>query len=113
MSTVGEETGDDGRNVLLYLLADATSYHLQSVTAYYTMSLISPVSQSVANTAKRAILIFLSIQYFGNKVNFLSSFGMISVIFGVGLYNYARMNYGAEVSKGGQQVKPKEHKMDI
>ena len=68
LSTVGSADGaGDGRNVVLYLLLDATSYHMQSVTAYYTMSLISPVSQSVANTAKRAILIFLSIQYFGNQ----------------------------------------------
>ena len=49
------------RKLFLYLFVDGLFYHLQSVTAYYTMSLLSPVSQSVANTAKRALLIFLSI----------------------------------------------------
>ena len=46
--------GDDGvefsrpQSVWLWIiLFCAVFYHLQSVTAYYTMSLISPVSQSV------------------------------------------------------------------
>jgi hypothetical protein len=35
---------------------------------YAVMGLISPVSQSVANTLKRALLIWLSILHFGNEV---------------------------------------------
>ena len=49
--------------VISLLLLDGLCYHMQSVTAYYTMSLISPVSQSVANTFKRSLLIVLSIWY--------------------------------------------------
>jgi drug/metabolite transporter (DMT)-like permease len=66
------------------------SYHLQSVTAYFTMSLISPVSQSVANTLKRSLLIVISIWYFGNAINIWSAIGMITVVFGIVLYNITR-----------------------
>merc|ERR1711865_679984 len=72
------------------LLLDGLCYHMQSVTAYYTMSLISPVSQSVANTFKRSLLIVLSIWYFGNVVTMWSSIGMMTVVFGVVCYNVAR-----------------------
>lgn len=72
------------------LLLDGLSYHLQSVTAYFTMSLISPVSQSVANTLKRSLLIVISIWYFGNAINIWSAIGMITVVFGIVLYNITR-----------------------
>lgn len=45
---------------------------------------------SVANTAKRAILIWLSILVFGNEVTFLSAAGTAVVIIGVFLYHKAR-----------------------
>jgi hypothetical protein len=45
---------------------------------------------SVANTVKRALLIWLSVLIFHNPVTFLSGFGTFTVIFGVILYNEAR-----------------------
>ncbi|KAG1661249.1 Solute carrier family 35 member E2B [Nymphon striatum] len=45
---------------------------------------------SVANTAKRALLIWLSVVMFGNPVTFLSGLGTGIVIFGVLCYNKAR-----------------------
>jgi solute carrier family 35 protein E2 len=77
-------------SVIGLLLLDGLCYHMQSVTAYFTMSLISPVSQSVANTLKRSLLIVLSIWYFGNVVTLWSSVGMATVVFGVACYNVAR-----------------------
>eukprot|EP00040_Diaphanoeca_grandis_P024217 m.132866 g.132866 ORF g.132866 m.132866 type:complete len:396 (-) comp29636_c0_seq1:8-1195(-) len=64
-------------NMMMLLTIDGISFHMQSVTAYYTMSLLSPVSQSVANTLKRAILILLSILYFQNAVSFRLSHSQI------------------------------------
>lgn len=81
------------RRLLVMLLIDGLSYHLQSVTAYYTMDLLSPVSQSVANTLKRALLILLSIWYFGNAVTALNMVGFIMVIGGVFMYNHARRRF--------------------
>ena len=68
-------------------------YYVQSITAYNTMSLISPVSQSVANTMKRSILIFLSIWFFENAVTSQNAMGMLTVIFGVCLYSWVNTYY--------------------
>ena len=45
---------------------------------------------SVANTAKRALLIWLSILIFNNPVTLLSGVGTVIVVLGVFLYNRAR-----------------------
>lgn len=44
----------------------------------------------MANTVKRALLIWLSVLIFHNPMTFLSGFGTLTVIFGVILYNEAR-----------------------
>ena len=44
---------------------------------------------SVANTGKRALLIWLSVLLFGNPVTFLSGLGTFIVLLGVLLYNKA------------------------
>ena len=49
-----------------YILITSVLFHFQSVTAYFTMSVLSTVSQSVANTVKRSLLIMVTILYFGN-----------------------------------------------
>jgi solute carrier family 35 protein E2 len=72
------------------LLIDAIFYHLQSVSAYCTMGCMSPVSQSVANTLKRALLVWASILYFGNPVTSNGVIGIIMVVSGVFLYNHVR-----------------------
>lgn len=76
-----------------WLLLNGACFHLQSVMAYAVMGLISPVTQSVANTLKRALLIWLSILYFGNPVTWLSAFGTLLCIGGVFAYNHARRKY--------------------
>ncbi|CAG0889872.1 unnamed protein product [Cyprideis torosa] len=66
-------------------------FHCQSITAYVLMDYISPVTHSVANTAKRALLILLSIWSFGNEVTLWSAVGTIIVFIGVFLYNQAKV----------------------
>ena len=65
-------------------------FHFQTISAYVLMDYISPVTHSVANTAKRALLIWLSVMLFGNDVTPLSGLGTVIVILGVLLYNKAR-----------------------
>uniref|UniRef100_A0A915KKD6 Sugar phosphate transporter domain-containing protein n=1 Tax=Romanomermis culicivorax TaxID=13658 RepID=A0A915KKD6_ROMCU len=74
------------------LLINSICFHLQSITAYSLMGYISPITHSVANTTKRAILIWLSVIIFGNDVTFWSAAGTALVLVGVLLYNKAR-NY--------------------
>ncbi|XP_029846865.2 solute carrier family 35 member E2A isoform X1 [Ixodes scapularis] len=66
------------------------SFHCQSFTEYILLGYISPVTHSVANTVKRALMIWLSILVFGNNVTFLSGLGTLVVTAGVFLYNHAR-----------------------
>ena len=87
----GEGAGEWSMGQLL--LIDAIFYHLQSVSAYCTMGCMSPVSQSVANTLKRALLVWASILYFGNPVTNTGIFGMMMVVSGVFLYNHMRRLY--------------------
>jgi solute carrier family 35 protein E2 len=75
--------------ILAYIL-NGIFFHFQSISAYVLMDYISPVTHSVANTAKRAFLIWLSVMLFGNEVTILSGFGTSVVILGVLLYNKAR-----------------------
>ncbi|XP_014667924.1 PREDICTED: solute carrier family 35 member E2-like [Priapulus caudatus] len=77
-------------NLLIALLADGVFFHFQSITAYVLMSYISPVTHSVANTVKRALLIWLSVIVFGNSVTVLSAVGTAIVLVGVLLYNQAQ-----------------------
>lgn len=76
--------------MLVCLLANGIFFHFQTITAYVLMDYISPVTHSVANTVKRALLIWLSILLFGNPVTFLSGVGTLTVILGVLLYNKAQ-----------------------
>ena len=82
-----------GMSLTKLLIIDAIFYHLQSVSAYCTMGCMSPVSQSVANTLKRAILVWASILYFGNPVTNSGILGIIMVVSGVFLYNHVRRIY--------------------
>lgn len=69
-----------------YFILNGVLFHFQSITAYVLMDYISPVTHSVANTAKRAFLIWLSVFMFSNPVTPLSGLGTITVILGVLLY---------------------------
>eukprot|EP00581_Thalassiosira_minuscula_P015909 CAMPEP_0183719998 /NCGR_PEP_ID=MMETSP0737-20130205/12747_1 /TAXON_ID=385413 /ORGANISM="Thalassiosira miniscula, Strain CCMP1093" /LENGTH=510 /DNA_ID=CAMNT_0025949797 /DNA_START=127 /DNA_END=1655 /DNA_ORIENTATION=+ len=84
------ESIEEGLSLTKLLIIDAIFYHLQSVSAYCTMGCMSPVSQSVANTLKRALLVWASILYFGNPVTNSGIVGIIMVVSGVFLYNHVR-----------------------
>ncbi|GJQ67303.1 hypothetical protein Trydic_g8203 [Trypoxylus dichotomus] len=71
---------------ILYFTLNGLFFHFQSITAYVLMDYISPVTHSVANTAKRALLIWFSVIMFDNPVTLLSGLGTIIVITGVFLY---------------------------
>ncbi|PVD36628.1 hypothetical protein C0Q70_03614 [Pomacea canaliculata] len=76
--------------MLSMLLLNGVFFHFQSISAYVLMDYISPVTHSVANTVKRAFLIWISVILFGNPVTFLSSVGTITVTVGVLLYTKAK-----------------------
>ena len=75
--------------MLACLILNGIFFHFQTISAYVLMDYISPVTHSVANTGKRAFLIWSSVILFGNEVTFLSGLGTLIVILGVLLYNAA------------------------
>ncbi|CAJ1352206.1 unnamed protein product [Effrenium voratum] len=77
-------------NLLILLWIDGLLYHVQSVVAYIVMSYLSPVTVSVVNTLKRALIIGISIQVFGNRVTLLTQLGTGICLFGVLCYNWAK-----------------------
>lgn len=72
------------------MLMNGAFFHFQSITEYALLEHITPVTHSVANTVKRALLIWLSILLFGNTISIESGLGTMAVIGGVLLYNKAR-----------------------
>ncbi|XP_042213908.1 solute carrier family 35 member E2A-like isoform X2 [Homarus americanus] len=77
-------------SLLSAIILDGISFHGQTITAYVLMSYVNPVTYSVANTTKRACLIWLSVLLFGNPVTLWSGVGTAVVIVGVLLYSNAR-----------------------
>mmetsp|Transcript_99338 Transcript_99338/g.289912 ORF Transcript_99338/g.289912 Transcript_99338/m.289912 type:complete len:366 (-) Transcript_99338:85-1182(-) len=75
---------------LAILWVDGVLYHLQSVVAYVVMSYLSPVTVSVVNTLKRALLIWISVLVFGNPVTPLAQLGTAVCLLGALWYNVAR-----------------------
>mmetsp|Transcript_12041 Transcript_12041/g.24964 ORF Transcript_12041/g.24964 Transcript_12041/m.24964 type:complete len:258 (-) Transcript_12041:67-840(-) len=75
---------------LAILWVDGVLYHLQSVVAYVVMSYLSPVTVSVVNTLKRALLIWISVLVFGNPVTPLAQLGTLVCLLGALWYNVAR-----------------------
>lgn len=78
-------------SLILYLI-NGISFHCQTLLAFTLMSYISPVTHSVCNTLKRALLIWFSVYIFNNNVGYVSAFGTFMVIIGVLLYIKAKNN---------------------
>lgn len=88
--------------LVIFFALDGVAYHLQSVCVYTVMSFISPVTVSVANTLKRAILIFLSVLVFKNDVTFSSGFGTVVTFAGVLWYNDVRTKEAKKEAESAQ-----------
>mmetsp|Transcript_28555 Transcript_28555/g.62092 ORF Transcript_28555/g.62092 Transcript_28555/m.62092 type:complete len:392 (-) Transcript_28555:131-1306(-) len=73
-------------------------YHLQSVVAYVVMSYMSPVTVSVVNTIKRAMAIWVSILFFGNRVTFGAQLGTMTCLLGALWYNWERQRQPSSMS---------------
>eukprot|EP00644_Phytophthora_capsici_P009659 jgi/Phyca11/118248/e_gw1.35.32.1 len=86
--------------VFVVLALDGTAFYIQSALAYMLMSLVSPVTHSVANCVKRALIIVLSIYRYGEVVTPLNWCGMALVILGVYGFNSASRIEREQAAKG-------------
>lgn len=60
---------------LAYYLINGICFHFQTWSGYVLMDAVSPVTHSVANVAKRAILIWVSVMIFKNTITLFSGLG--------------------------------------
>jgi drug/metabolite transporter (DMT)-like permease len=77
------------RLVILFILNGA-SHFAQNLLAFNILSLVSPVTYSIASLVKRIFVISASIIYFGDSVSFLQGCGISMTFFGLYLYNEAK-----------------------
>lgn len=80
----------ENKFLIFIFILNGFMFYMQSLTAFGLMSLISPVTFSVSNTVKRAVLIWLSVLVFGNEISTLGAIGTIMVTFGVFFYQKAK-----------------------
>ncbi|CAI5736867.1 unnamed protein product [Hyaloperonospora brassicae] len=90
--------------VFCVLVLDGMCFYIQSALAYMLMSLVSPVTHSVANCVKRALIILLSIYRYGEDVSVLNLCGMALVVFGVYGFNTASRLERDQAARGAEIV---------
>ena len=78
-------------NVLLYFILNGFFHFIQNVMAFTILSIVSPVTYSVANTLKRVFVIVVSILWFQNEITPSNGLGIIVALIGIFLYNRARV----------------------
>jgi solute carrier family 35 protein E1 len=77
---------DHGRLALEYLF-NGTFHFAQSLVAFTLLSLVSPVTYSVASLVKRVFVIIFAIFWFGNKITRVQWFGILLTFLGLYLYD--------------------------
>ncbi len=69
------------------------------MVAFKVLSMVSPLTYSVANTCKRIFVIISSILYFGNVVSPLNGVGITLALGGVFWYNKVQYDESRRASK--------------
>jgi len=99
-------TFDHGRLALEYMF-NGTFHFAQSLVAFTLLSLVSPVTYSVASLIKRVFVICFAIIWFGNRVSGIQGVG-ITLTF-LGLYLYDRTSDASKAGKRARLLQLKEH----
>lgn len=96
---------DHGRLVLEYLF-NGTFHFVQSLVAFTLLSMVSPVTYSVASLIKRVFVICFALIWFGNKITTIQGVG-IGLTF-LGLYLYDRTSETAKADRRAKLLGLKE-----
>eukprot|EP00035_Acanthoeca_spectabilis_P025269 m.457645 g.457645 ORF g.457645 m.457645 type:complete len:353 (-) comp21313_c0_seq1:23-1081(-) len=89
----------DFHHVLLQMLGASIFNAVQTLAAFTFLSVVPPVTYSIANVTKRVAIIGFSIVYFGQSPTIANVAGMGITFFGVGLYQYVKIKESEEKKK--------------
>lgn len=96
---------DHGRLALEFIF-NGTFHFAQSLVAFVLLSMVSPVTYSVASLIKRVFVISFAVVWFGNRVTGTQGFG-IALTF-LGLYLYDRTSDAAKKDKKARALNAKK-----
>lgn len=87
ISLTGKEGSLDHGALFLEFVFNGTSHFAQNLLAFVLLSMISPVSYSVASLVKRVFVIVAAIVWFGNRTTPIQAFGIALTFLGLYLYD--------------------------
>ena len=86
------------------LLTCGGFYYAYNEMGFRVLDLLGPVSQAVANSAKRVVILFAAVIFLGEKVSYRKFVGSAVAIGGVTLYSLAKA-VAADVKKEAPKKK--------
>jgi solute carrier family 35 protein E1 len=95
---------DHGR-LLLEFLFNGTFHFGQNIVAFVLLSMVSPVTYSVASLIKRVFVIVFAVVWFGKPMTRIQAFGFVLTF--VGLYLYDRTSDAAKADKKAKAMQSK------
>ncbi|PWY79538.1 glucose-6-phosphate/phosphate and phosphoenolpyruvate/phosphate antiporter [Aspergillus heteromorphus CBS 117.55] len=91
ISLSGNQGSMDHGALFLEFVFNGISHFAQNILAFVLLSMISPVSYSVASLVKRVFVIVVAIIWFGSSTTLVQGFGIILTC--IGLYLYDRNSH--------------------
>lgn len=95
-----------GTLVLWLLLVNGLVHFAQNILAFNVLSMVSPVTYSIASLLKRVFVIVLAIIWFRQSVSLLQWCGISMTFYGLWMYNDSKTK--EEVKKGEKRVARKQ-----
>ncbi|KAI8854554.1 triose-phosphate transporter family-domain-containing protein [Chytridium lagenaria] len=87
-------------NLPSYSPVNGLTHFSQAVFAFWILSLVSPVTYSIASLFKRIFVIIASILYFGESISLTQAFGICLTFAGLYMYDNAK----ADIAHGEAQL---------
>ena len=103
---------DHGRLTLEFIF-NGTFHFLQSLVAFALLSLVSPVTYSVASQIKRVSIVLFAIVWFGNRVSIVQAGGITLTFLGLYLYDRSSDSSNADRRASRMQMRPDDNLLPL